>query len=303
MEPDSISEKSNINYNQHVTNIQLFAVTNTGLKTLPVARECDSFDLLYKDLPLGVYTALRTYQHNKFLHLGDHLARTQRSMKVLGWQYQLDELRLRKALHVVCTDFPAENCRVRFDILAKPAAQLGTTSREIIAVEPLVPIPDRFYEQGVAVDITPALSRQRPLAKTAVFAQIRGAYQVGYKQEAYEQLLVDANDHILEGTLSNFWAIIDGVVYTASDGVLEGVTRKIILSILPDLGISLCPKSITISNLPLLSEAALSSSSRALMPIVSIAGQPVGNGRPGPMVKHILAAYRKYVTKNIAEAI
>ena len=52
-----------------------------------------------------------------------------------------------------------------------------------------------------------------------------------------------------------------------------------------------------------LDEAALSGSSRALLPVVSIAGQTVGDGRPGPIVGRVLAAYNAFVAENVRTAM
>jgi hypothetical protein len=124
-----------------------------------------------------------------------------------------------------------------FDVLAAPAVQLGSDSRELIGLTPFTPPPPHYYSEGVGVELAPALARARPLIKTADFAQARQAYPAGQSQAAYEYLLVSADGRILEGTGTNFWAVRDGVVWAAGAGVLEGVTRKIILGLLPELGI------------------------------------------------------------------
>jgi len=51
-----------------------------------------------------------------------------------------------------------------------------------------------------------------------------------------------------------------------------------------------------------LDEAALSSSSRAIIPIVQIGEQTIGNGRPGPITAQLLAAYNAYVKQAIQPA-
>ena len=63
-----------------MSEFQLFAVEDAGPRPLPVPPEATQFTDLYRGLPLGVYDALRTFDHNKFLYLNRHLARTERSM-------------------------------------------------------------------------------------------------------------------------------------------------------------------------------------------------------------------------------
>ena len=80
-----------------MSNEQLFGVTDEGLLPLEFAPDAHSFVDMLDGFPLGVYSALRTFEHHKFLDLKAHLARTLRSMALLGWQYGFDEGRFRRA--------------------------------------------------------------------------------------------------------------------------------------------------------------------------------------------------------------
>jgi branched-subunit amino acid aminotransferase/4-amino-4-deoxychorismate lyase len=224
-------------------------------------------------------------------------------MALLGWLYALDRAQLCAALHEVCTAFPTADSRVRFDVLAEPARQLGTDSRVLIALMPLTPIPDHFYEEGVGAGIAPELWRENPLVKTADFVQKRRAYAAG-TQTCFDYLLVDKNECILEGASSNFFGICDGVAHTVGEGMLEGISRKLILEeILPQLNIPLCLEAVCVADTPTLDEAALSGSSRAFLPVVKIGDQVVGNGRPGPISQRILAAYNELVQRSVKTAV
>ena len=284
-----------------MTKVQLFAVETDGIRPLPVPPNATSFDQLYGGLDLGVYSALRTFEHNKFLFLADHIARTRSSMKLLGWEEELDEERLRQALHQVCTAYPGAEMRVRFDYLASPPIHLGTQSRLLIGLMPFTPPSPQLYETGVKVDFAPDLARTNPLAKTADFAQARQAYKTG--GDIYEYLLLSEQGEILEGTGTNFYGVLDGVFHTAGTGVLAGITRKIILDLAAELDIPVSLEPITVAQISQLSEAALSGSSRALLPVVQIGDKAVGNGRPGPICQKILAAYNEFVAQEIKTAI
>lgn len=291
-------------YNNGMQNenpVQLFAIEDNGLKQLPVADNVKSFNDLYEGLDLGVYSALRTFQHHKFLYLQAHIERTKQSAHILGWEYVLDEKRLRQGLHEACSGYPFAEARVRFDILAAAPTHLGTNSRELIGLMPFTPIPESWYETGVAVAFATALARARPLAKTADFAQARRPYAPN--QSYYEYLLVDENRAILEGTGTNFFAVLNGELRTAADGVLEGITRNILLDLALDLKIPLRLEPVLIDEIAELDEAAISGSSRALLPVVQIEDQVVGNGRPGPICQRLLSAYNTFVSQRVKPAI
>ncbi len=327
-----------------MSTFQLFAIEDAGPRPLPVPSDATQFTDLVHGLPLGVYDAFRTFEHNKFLYLGRHLARTERSMALLGWQYALNRPRLLQALHGVVTAAPWPEMRVRIDILAEPAAVVPgdapnpRLARELIALQPFTPPLPALYDHGVAVVFAAALRRDNPLAKTAEFAARRpvggglramgttadgrppttdrpptadgrpptedgSLAAVGQQELPYEYLLLDDRRRILEGAGTNFWAVRDGVVYTAGEGVLEGITREILLKLIPELGLEVRLEAVGADAITTLDEAALSGSSRAFLPVVSIAGQPVGDGRPGPVSRRILEAYNAFVAENVRPAI
>ena len=286
-----------------LADLRFFAVTDEGVRPLPTPPHAHTFTDLLDGLPLGVYSALRTFAHNQFLFLDAHLERTERSMRLLGWEERLNRQQLCAALDKVVDGSPTADCRVRFDILAQSAPQrLGTDSRLLIATMPLVPPPPEFYENGVTVAFAAGLSRPNPRAKTAEFSQRRAKFLSGADTAVYEYLLLDGAGYILEGSSTNFWGVRDGVLFTAGEGVLEGITRKIILQLAPQLGISVRLQAIHRDEVATLDEAALSGSSRAFLPVTRIEGQVVGNGRPGPISKKLLSAYNTFVAAHIKRA-
>jgi branched-chain amino acid aminotransferase len=292
---------------KEMRNLQLYAVLGDGVQPLPVPDETADFDSLYALLPgiaLGVYSVLRTFDGHKFLDLTGHITRLRQSMTGLDWDPALlDEAALRRAIHEVCTSYPAPEARIRFDFLARPATALGTDSRLLLAIMPFTPPPPALYEQGVSLGVAQGLGRATPLLKTADFAQQRRTYSQQNNDNYYEYLLLDEAGRILEGTGSNFYAVRAGVVYTAESGILAGITRRIILDLLPQLGIPLRLEVVHIDDIGQLDEAAMSSSSRALLPVVAIEGKTVGNGRPGPISRRILAAYNEYVAGVVETAV
>lgn len=280
--------------------LQLFAITTAGPLPLPVPTDAKDFTDLYHGLALGVYSVVRTYDHNKFLRLDHHLARTINSMRLLGWEYEPDESRLRQAIHTLCTAFPAPEMRVRIDVLAEPAHSLGTASRELLALMPFMPLPAAYYTQGVTVDFATDLHRANPLIKTADFAEARK--RSGQRSAAYESLLVE-DGKILEGTSSNFYGVRNGVLYTAGAGVLEGITRSVLLDLARQLPMPVQLKAIQVDEIGQLAEAAISSSSRGLLPVVEIGETLIGSGQPGPYTQRLMAAYEAFVAQNIRTAI
>ena len=282
--------------------VALFAVEDAGPRPLAVPAGVHGFGGLYDGLRLGVYEALRTFHHNRFLDLDEHLARLQRSMTRLGWDYCFDDARMRRCIHEACTASPFEEMRVRCDVLAAPAASRGSASRELIAVVPFTPPPSVVYQQGVEVVTTAALTRHDPEAKTADFVEQRRRIELD-TPHAYERLIVSADGEVLEGFSSNFYAVRDGVLITPGKGVLEGITRRIVLELARAQGVAVRLEPPMADALERLQEAAISSSSRGLVPVVRIDGHAVGAGVPGPVITALGAAYHAFVRANIKPAL
>lgn len=280
----------------------LFAVEDDGPRSLPVPAGVRGFDGLYAGLALGVYSALRTYGRRKFLDLDHHLARTRRSMQRLGWDYAFDEVRLRRCLDRACSASPYDEMRVRFDVLAAPAQALGCESRELIALAPFTPPAREVYECGVAVITTDAIQRDDPLTKTADFVERRKRIEAA-TPGAYERLIADTDGSVLEGFSSNFYVVTGGVLRTAGEGVLEGITRGIVLDLARERGVSVELSAPRAAGLAHVEEAAISSSSRGLVPVVRIDDRPVGEGVPGPVIGGLSAAYEEFVAGAVRPAV
>ena len=282
--------------------LELFAVKPTGPVAWPLPPKATSIHELFDSLPIGVYTAFSSFNHNQFLRLQDHLDRLENSIAWMGWDYKLDRLTLRQALHQVCSAYPLPDCRIRIDVLAAPVSYSGVESRLVIALSPFQAVPEQYYLTGVDVGVASRLSRDQPRVKKAEFVLRRRKY-LESDPSMYEFLLLDEEGRILEGATSNFYAVKDGFIWTAGKDMLEGIARKLVLEVAADLAIPVRMEPVNQREIDRLDEAALSSSSRGIIPIVNIAGRPVGSGYPGPVIQKLSKAYNAFVSEAIRPAI
>ncbi|HJW83265.1 MAG TPA: aminotransferase class IV, partial [Anaerolineae bacterium] len=95
----------------------------------------------------------------------------------------------------------------------------------------------------------------------------------------------------LEGTSSNFFAVLDGRLRTAGEDALQGVTRGLVLAEAKEI-VPIALAAIEAADLPRLSEALITSSSRDVMPVIQIDQVCVGSGEPGPITQALMAGYR-----------
>jgi len=281
--------------------VQLFAVAPEGPLPLAVPEGARTVHELFDGLPLGVYSALRTFQHERFLGLEMHLERTDRSLELLGWEERLDRPRLRAAIAHCARAYPGTEACVRFDLLAAPPESLGTPERTLLALAPLVPVPPAFLEQGVTVRLSP-LRRTRPLIKVASFVLERRPFPLG-SREAYEHLIVDEQERVLEGTSSNFLAVQGRTLRATGDEALQGVTQRILLELARGLGLDCVREPLRLSELAGVDEAFLSGSTRGLVPVVAIEDRTIGAGHPGEWTRRLMEAYARHARERARPAL
>ena len=285
-----------------MTDIQLYSATPSGPRPLPIPEGTVRVHELLRGLPPGVYSGLRTYRHDRFLRLDAHLARAEQSMALLGWSQRLDRGLLCGSLHEAVSRSPHPESLVLFVVLDRPAVELDPESRVLIALTPFAPIPERFLSEGVCLQIAPELRRERPLAKVAEFVIERMPYPLGTR-EAFEHLMLDEQGRILEGSSSNFFAVIGGALRTAPGGVLEGVTRRAVLEIAAGQGLEVEMLAATLEELDAAQEAFICSSSRELVPVIEVAGKRIGDGCPGPVYARLRGAFRELVEREARAAV
>lgn len=231
----------------------------------------------------GVYTITRTYQGDRVLRFDLHIKRLEESANLLGIPLALDRAWLRDALRrcVEQLNYP----ETRFCI----SVPRGEPTTLYLAFEPLNPLPDAVWRDGVSVHTIRA-QRHKPHAKSTEWIALRREMRQALPPDAYEGLLIGPDNLILEGMSSNFFAVLNGELRTAGEGVLNGTARAVLLEVAPAvLPVRLQP--VTLDDAPRLDEALLTSSSRGVIPVTRINGAPVHDGRPGPIAAALRARY------------
>lgn len=104
---------------------------------------------------------------------------------------------------------------------------------------------------------------------------------------------------VTEGSMTTVFLIRNGVVMTPPVGIepsiLHGITRHMLLEIAPTLDLRTDVRSVAINELLTGDEVFVASSSRLIDAVVSIDGQPIGQGEPGPVTRRLFAALREQI--------
>lgn len=282
--------------------LTLFAIEPEGPRALALPQGASSIHDVFDGLELGVYSALHSWPRGRFFRLEDHFERTDTSMRRLGWSEELDRAALRRALNEITLDAPHDALRLRFDILSEPATRLGTYARMLLACEPHQGVPRELFERGVEVGVLRDRLREIPLVKTAQWVLDRRPYPIGTR-EAADHILLDPQGRVLEGTSSNIFFLRAGTLLTAGDGVLEGIVRKVLLELAREMHLPVRFERLPLTAVTACEEAFLTSSSRHVLPIVSIAGAPIGSGTPGPITRDLAGRYEELAEREARPAL
>jgi branched-chain amino acid aminotransferase len=219
------------------------------------------------------------------LGLKAHLTRLFQPARRLGIQSIIAATDLQMELAALLARVAFPEARIRLILTTEKNA--GSV---YVAIEPLrIPAP-AIYRKGVRV-VTTAARRDHPELKTTGFieASQKERRQLA-RSTAYEGLLVQ-DGRILEGITSNFFYVKDGTLGTARRGILNGVTRRQVLRLAAGQGLRVDYHALRLSQIPEIDEAFLTSSSRGIVPIVTIDERQVGCGRVGEWARKLMQAY------------
>ena len=163
-----------------------------------------------------------------------------------------------------------------------------------VAASKLTPHPDRFFDEGVAaITVTDTRWARCDIKSISLLPNVL-ANQRAHAAGAFEALFV-RDGIVLEGSHSNLWAVFDEtlVTYPACNYILSGITRDEVFDIAEAEGIAAGEGLIPEERLLDADELFLSGTTTEIMPIVSVDGVDVADGRVGKTTKRLQQLYRE----------
>ncbi len=152
------------------------------------------------------------------------------------------------------------------------------------------------FADGVTVITIPDIRwKRRDIKSISLLPNILGKEQA-HRAGAFEAWMVDPDGTVTEGTSTNAWIVtMEGALVTRPLGpeILPGVTRAGILALARKSGLRVEERSFTVAEAKRAREAFITSTTSWALPVVSIDGEPVGNGHPGSVCASLREAYRR----------
>jgi branched-chain amino acid aminotransferase len=255
---------------------------------------------LYGD---GIYETIRSYGSRIFMR-DQHLARLRRSAVAIGlkipdhdWPTLLHESMERNEVGNERTDayIRITISRGSGDIGLDPA--LCPNPTVVIITTPLKPPSAEQYRKGVSLIV--AKTRRNlpgaldPQIKATNFLNNILAKQEALAAGAFDSVLLNWESHLAECTVSNLFFVRENRLCTPalSCGILDGITRKIILTLAREEQIPFEEGKFTSEDLYQADECFLSNTTMEVMPATTLDGRPIGAGKPGSLTQRLLRLF------------
>jgi branched-chain amino acid aminotransferase len=255
----------------------------------------------------GVFESMRSYAGRVF-RLAQHLDRLARSAALAG----LEGAPLRSDLEAAVGELVAANrltdARIRLTLTrgrGRPGDYVGTDSPPtiVISAAAYAGLPADVVEAGA----TATVARRRAVPADCLDPAIKSlsrmpsvlARREAAERGAFETILLDASGRLTEGTSSNVFLVSAGRILTpaAPGGALPGVTRRAVFEVAAAAGLEIREADLSADRLDAAEEVFLTNSSWEVLPVARIGERPVGEGRPGPAARLLLARYRDLVRR------
>ena len=255
----------------------------------------------------GVYEVVPVYGGAPFC-FEEHMARLDRSLAELrianpltreGWQAiamrlveasPAEQRAAVQALYIQVTRGVAPR---------EHAMPQGLVPTVFVMLNPMKPVPDAVRANGVACVSAQDFRWQKAHIKSTSLLGAVLARQISVEAGAAETVMF-RGEWLSEASSSNVWIAKDGqLIGPPKDNlVLTGIRYGLLERLCADCGIPFALRRISRDEVFSADELLLSSASKEVLPVVTLDGQAIGNGRPGPIYQALYAAYQEAKQRN-----
>ena len=229
--------------------------------------------LLYGD---GVFEGLRFYHGNTFM-LQAHLQRLQESADGIGLQLPYSLEQITEAIELLVDAYSGDSGYLRL-VVTRGEGSLGIDPRKcshpnlFIIADELTVMNVSGVEQGVRLHVaktrrTPAQCLD-PKVKSLNYLNNIVARIEANRAGCDEALMLNLEGYVSEGSVDNLFIVSDGVLATPAlrDGLLQGITRAVVIDVATGLGIPCEQTSLRVSDLVRAQECFLTGTGAELAP-------------------------------------
>jgi branched-chain amino acid aminotransferase len=256
--------------------------------------------LLYGD---GVFEGIRSYHGNVF-RLKEHLDRLWCSAKAIWLEIPMSQEAMAKAIEDTLAQNGIEDGYIRV-VVTRGCGTLGldpdkcSDPQVIIITDYISLYPDEVYQKGLEI-ITVSTARNHPAALSPRIKSLNYLNNIlakieGKQAGCVEALMLNHKGEVAECTGDNIFLARDGTLLTPPNdaGILEGVTRAVVIELARKAGIQVCEVALTRHDVYIADECFLTGTAAEVVPVVKVDSRTIGDGAPGPITRDLAARFRK----------
>jgi branched-chain amino acid aminotransferase len=256
--------------------------------------------LLYGD---GVFEGIRVYNGKVFRHQ-EHVDRLYESAKAIALEIPMSPAQMMAAVNETVKANNKVEGYIRLVVTRGPG-NLGLDPRSctpnvIIIVDDISLYPRELYENGLKI-ITSSLIRNHPNALNPRIKSLNYLNNILAKIEAIragclEALMLNHKGEVAECTGDNVFIVKKGLVKTTppDSGILEGVTRDVVMELAKKAGIPLVECTLTRHDIYTADECFLTGTAAEVIAVTDCDGRVIGSGKQGPVTKQLREAFVRY---------
>ncbi|MBU2599487.1 branched-chain-amino-acid transaminase [bacterium] len=260
--------------------------------------------LLYGD---GIFEGIRSYNGRVF-KLEEHLKRLSDSAKAINLNIPLSLKELKEAVLLTLRSNNLKNAYIRL-VVTRGVGDLGLDPQKcpqptiFIITDKIVLYSEEFYEHGLEI-ITVPTRRNIPEAVNPCIKSLNYLNNILAKIEAtnagfLEAVMLNSEGLVTECTGENIFIVKDSCLVTPPCwvGALRGITREVVLGLSLKLKIEAKEDVLTRYDLYTAEEMFLTGTAAEIIPIITVDGRMIGNGKPGKITTSLRNAFTE-LTQN-----
>ncbi len=248
----------------------------------------------------GVYEVIPAYGGH-LLRLQEHLQRLQSNLDAIRMDNPMSHSEWQAILQRLLDDNPGEDQSIYLQVTRGVAATRNHAFPEVVTptvfvmTTQLSVVNKEQLRPGVAAITLDDIRWKACNVKSISLLGNILLRQQAHDKNAAEAILIN-DGKAVEGAASNVFIVKDGVLITppTSHCLLPGITRDLILELAQNNQMPCAERDISAQQLATADEVWLTSSTREIMPVIELDGQPVANGEAGPIWEKMIDIYQQY---------